>query len=154
MPIEINITGADAAEALRELAKLSGGLVGGDVPVAPVAPAAPAASVTPEAAPVEKPKRQRAAKSEATAAKEVEDSPAESQEPETDATEDVGEPGQHIPTDVELRDLGVKVSKKHGSAAIKKLLGGFGVVNITALPDDKRPAFAAALQGLLDGETD
>lgn len=54
-----------------------------------------------------------------------------------------------IPTDVELREIARKIGQtSEGKAAIKKLLGKYGVPNITAVPNEKRVAFKRDLEAL------
>ena len=54
-----------------------------------------------------------------------------------------------IPTDVELREIARKIGQtSEGKAAIKELLGKYGVPNITAVPNEKRVAFKRDLEAL------
>ena len=55
------------------------------------------------------------------------------------------------PTLEEVRAAGIEASHQHGTAAVKTILGQFGVENMTSLAEKDRAAFLEALKGLGDG---
>lgn len=132
MPVQINITGADAAESLRELSALSAGLFGNS------------ASATP--AQEEKPKRNtRSTKSE------TKPEPTKSEPVQEDVEQQVdtsSEDSEDIPDDVALRAAATEKAKVVGKAKIKALLDKYEVANVTAIPDDQRVAFMQELGDL------
>jgi len=143
MSVQIVINGENAEQAIQELAALSTGIVGRSVPAesAPV----PEASKTERAARAARTKPEPAKAPTATPP-EPEDEPA-NDEPDTDDSDASDEP---IPTDVELREIARNIGAKgpEAKAAIKELLGKFGVSNITAVPAEKRIAFKRELEAL------
>jgi len=139
MPVQINITGSDAAESLRELSALSAGLLFNTQAAATVA------------APIEdKPKRNRPTKSETKqeTAAELEGKKIDLDKlTEEDNTADSADAGDdvEIPSDVDLRAAAAEKAGVVGKAKIKALLDKYGVSNVTAIPDDKRVAFLQEL---------
>jgi hypothetical protein len=133
MSVQIVINGEDANEVIRELAALSAGIVGRDAQTQSV----PEADV---------PKADRPAKS--TRKSEPAKSVTAAPEPEVEENDGVGD--ELIPTDVELREIARNIGAKgpEAKAAIKELLGKFGVSNITAVPAEKRIAFKRELEAL------
>lgn len=141
MPVQININGADAAEALKELSSLAAGF-GGTAPT----PAAQGAKQE------EAPKRQRAARADS---KQTKEEPP--QEPAKDAEqgtpielsdEDLGFDEEEVPTDVQLRATASEKAKSAGREKVKALLNKYSVPNVTAVPNNKRSAFLKELEAL------
>lgn len=147
MSVQIVINGENANEAIQELAALSAGIASRSVPAE--AGPAPEAPKTERAA--------RAARTKPEPAKAPPAAPAELEvptdlagnEPDTGESNASDEP---IPTDVELRELARKIGAQgpEGKAAIKELLGRYGVPNITAVPEAKRIAFKRELEALAE----
>jgi len=142
MSVQIVINGENANEAIQELAALSAGIAGRSVP----AESAPAP---------ETPKTERAARAARTKPEPAKAPPAGPPEPEDEPvndepeTDDSGASDEPIPTDVELREIARKIGQtSEGKAAIKELLGKYGVPNITAVPNEKRVAFKRDLEAL------
>ncbi|KQY87058.1 hypothetical protein ASD24_26640 [Paenibacillus sp. Root52] len=142
MPVQINITGADAAESLRELSALSFGLCG-NVRVA--------ASATPVK---EEPKPRRTTSKSATT-KPAEDKPVVTEEEEdlqagsdSDSVSDTDSEDEDIPDDVALRAAATEKSGEVGKAKIKALLVKYGVSNVTAIPNEQRIGFLRELVGM------
>lgn len=54
------------------------------------------------------------------------------------------------PTLEEVRAAGIEASHQYGTAAVKTILGQFGVENMTSLAENDRAAFLEALKGLGD----
>lgn len=138
MPVQININGLDAAEALRELSSLASGFNGVQV-------------VTPEKEDKpEEPKRQRSAsettkKNKPAAKQEPDKEPEAADETAADSTDGVE---MEIPTDVQLRSTAADKAKSAGREKVKALLDKYSVPNVTAVPDDKRIAFLKELEEL------
>lgn len=129
MPVQIQITGDDANQAIAEFAVLSA-----------------AFTATPVPNKEEAPKRTR--QSRQTSPEKTEPKAETTKEPEeTKPAEKESSGDENIPTDVELRakakEVGTTAGKK---AAIKALLTEYGVSNITAVPEEQRVAFMAALE--------
>lgn len=141
MPVQINITGADAAESLRELSALSFGLC------CNVQVAAAATPVKEDPKP-----RRTATKSEpAKPEKVVEEKPEapKKDEPQTDPDPDTtSADSEDIPDDAALRAAAMEKSSEVGKAAVKALLDKYEVKNVSALPKDQRIAFLHELTEL------
>lgn len=146
MPVQINITGADAAESLRELSALSFGLCG-NVPVAT------------SSAPVkEEPKTRRAStkseekKIDMDKLMEEEGKQESSKEDKPQNGSDSSDTGEDdaegIPDDVALREAATSKAAEVGKAKIKALLDKHGVKNVTAIPTEKRIDFLRELVGM------
>ena len=133
MPVQINITGTDAAESLRELSALSAGLFGGSASATPVQE--------------EKPKRNTRSTKTDTKPESTKPEPVQKDEvePQVDPQTDDGE---DIPDDVALRAAATEKAKVVGKAKIKALLDKYEVANVTAIPDDQRVAFMQELEDL------
>ncbi|WP_419890708.1 hypothetical protein [Paenibacillus xylanexedens] len=143
MPVQINITGADAAESLRELSALSFGLCG-NVQVA--------ASATPVK---EEPKsRRNSTKSDTTKPADEKSKVTHQVEPKSNPDSDTGptegddDDTVDIPDDVALRAAATEKSGEVGKAKIKALLDKYEVKNVTAIPNDQRIDFLRELVGL------
>lgn len=145
MPVQINITGADAAESLRELSALSFGLCGNVQVAAPVAPVK------------EEPKSRRTSTKSDTA-KPAEEKPEVTKkgEPQSDPDSDTGsadpdvsaDDAEDIPDDASLRATAMDKSKEVGNPKVKALLVKYEVKNVTAIPNDQRIDFLRELVGL------
>lgn len=139
MPVQINITGADAAESLRELSALSFGLCG-NVQVA--------------ASPVKEEPKTRRTSSKSATAKPTEDKPETSEEvdlqpsPDPDSSDAGEDDAEDIPDDVALREAATSKAAEVGKAKIKALLDKHGVKNVTAIPTEKRIDFLRELVGM------
>lgn len=59
--------------------------------------------------------------------------------------------GDKAPSLEDIRAKGIEAAKKYGQPAIKAILKEFGAANMTTLPEDKRAAFMAKLEGLGEG---
>jgi len=140
MPVQINITGENAEQAIQEFSILSSHFV--SVPVAPVV-----ASVSVEAPKEEKPKRPRTTKQPETKQETVEDSDDSSDDVETGKS-DSSDDGESVPTDVELRAAATEKAKSAGKPKVKALLDKYEVPNVTGIPDDQRVEFLAELLAL------
>lgn len=144
MSVQIVINGENANEAIQELAALSAG-------IAPVE-AAPAPGTPKKAERTARAARNKPEPAKAPAAAPPELEPESEDEPVNDEseTDDSGASDEPIPTDVELRELARNIGAKgpEAKAAIKELLGKYGVPNITAVPNDKRIAFKRELEAL------
>lgn len=143
MPVQINITGADAAESLRELSALSFGLCGSVQVAAPAAPVKeePKTRRTPSKSANTKPAEE---KLETPAEEDLQagsDNDADSSDTGEDDTED-------IPDDVALREAATSKAAEVGKAKIKALLDKHGVKNVTAIPTEKRIDFLRELVGM------
>ncbi|MNW27541.1 hypothetical protein D3C74_43370 [compost metagenome] len=132
MPVQINITGTDAAESLRELSALSAGLFGNS------------------ATPVQEEKPKRNTRSTKTDTKPETTKPEPVQEDAEQQEDTSSDDGEDIPDDVALRAAATEKAKAVGKAKIKALLDKYEVANVTAIPDDQRVAFMQELSVLGD----
>ena len=121
MPVQINITGADAAESLKELAALAAGFTS-------VTPEAPKPART-RSKPVEEPKQE--------SEQQVDTEPATADE----------EPAVTV-TPEELRAKAQAVAKSGKQPEVKGLLTKFGVKSISEVAEGDRSAFMAELEAL------
>lgn len=144
MPVQINITGADAAESLRELSALSFGLCGNLQVAAPAAPVKeePKARRTSTKSEPSKPEKAVEDKPEVTKKEEPQADPT----PETDSTDESD--SEDIPDDVALREAATEKSAVVGKAKIKALLDKYGAKNVTAIPNEQRLDFLRELTEL------
>ncbi|WP_342416246.1 hypothetical protein NST83_01075 [Paenibacillus sp. FSL R10-2782] len=130
MPVQINITGEDANQAIEEFAILSAAFTGVQ---------APTVQPTPQE---DKPKRNRT-----TAPK-----PEPKEDPNPDkVSNEVQEDGKKIdiPSVLELREAAAGVgSTPEAKAKIKALLDQYEARNLSAVPDDQKVGFLAALKAL------
>jgi LAS superfamily LD-carboxypeptidase LdcB len=134
MPVQININGVDAAEALKELSSLAAGFNSN-------------AASSPVTKQEEAPKRQTRAKAEPE--KQQEKSEPQKEEKASDLGEDdLGFDEEPIPDDVQLRTVATQKSKSAGRDKVKALLDKYEVPNVTAVPKDKRRVFLQELEVL------
>lgn len=138
MPVQINITGADAAESLRELSALSLGLCGN-------------VQVAASAAPVKEETKTRRTPNKTATTKPAEDKPEAPEEDDLQAGPDPDSSDAeevNIPDDVTLREAATSKAAEVGKAKIKALLDKHGVKNVTAIPTEKRIDFLRELVGM------
>lgn len=134
MPVTINISGDNAAQALQDLTALTSALI-------------PSSTANPTETEVTKTTRAR----KTTVAKPVTPEVAE----ETDSTDtepvDDSEPDteeEEAPDDVKLRAAALKATERVGKVPVKALLDKYEVPNVTGLPKNKRVQFLKDLEGL------
>jgi len=142
--VQILINGENASEAIRELLGLASR-------IKDASDYREEEKVLAEKAP----KKESESKSKKTA--QANSAPSDSAPTQTAPAADLqqAEPAgdlfgdEPIPTDVELREIARKIGQtSEGKAAIKELLGKYGVPNITAVPNEKRVAFKRDLEAL------
>ncbi|WP_328801999.1 hypothetical protein T3H97_06205 [Paenibacillus sp. LX16] len=136
MPVQINITGEDANQAIKEFSVLSAAFIGTQTPAA--APVQP----TPQE---EKPKRSRATTSK----------PEEEPKPDK-VSEDVQKDakGDDQPT-VKLEEVRAKaaeLSKAGKQAGVKEVINSFDVPNLSKIPKDKLAEALEKLTALEEAE--
>ncbi|REK69316.1 hypothetical protein [Paenibacillus paeoniae] len=136
MPVQININGADAAEALKELSSLAAGF-GSTAPVL----------VAQEAKQEDAPKRQRS-KPEPKPPKEEPASEPEKDDEQERQEDDLGFEEEEVPTDVQLRAASLEKAKSIGREKVKALLDKYGVPKVSDIPNNKRFAFLKELEAL------
>ncbi len=56
-----------------------------------------------------------------------------------------------VPSLEQIREKGIQAARKHGQPAVKEILQRLGADNMTALAEDKRGQFLAALEALAEG---
>ncbi|KEO84787.1 hypothetical protein [Tumebacillus flagellatus] len=143
MPVEIKITGGDAAEAVRELAALSTAMNGQAV-------AAPTATPQDEKPPrtrnTGKPKPDQQPPADPTPTETPKSDPPPNEDPKSSGNESGGDQGdeEKIPTVVELRALAVSKDK----AKVKALLDEFECPSLSNIPEGKRANFKTRLEAL------
>jgi len=139
MPVQINITGADAAESLRELSALSFGLCGN-------------IQVAASAAPVKEEPKTRRTTSKSATTKPAEEKPEAPEEEDlqagSDSSDTIEDDAEDIPDDVALREAATSKAAEVGKAKIKALLDKHGVKNVTAIPTEKRIDFLREMVGM------
>lgn len=150
MPVQININGSDAAEAVKELASLASHLVGAQAFVTAAAPVAAAAETT--AKPEKQSRRTKSEPAKEDPAQQedpVKPEAAEEQEPaDQPESEDAGSTDP-VPTVVELRAKAQEVgTTPEAKKAIKALLDEFGSKSISDVSEGKRAEFLKRLEEL------
>lgn len=130
MPVQINITGADAAESLKELAALAAGFT--------------TATATPASA-AEAPKQNRTRSKPAEAPK-PEEKPAEAPEEEVETPE--SDETHSAVTAEEVKTKTREIAKTGKQAQVKALLEKYGNGTVSGLPEDKYIVFLAELEAL------
>ncbi|ODA08705.1 hypothetical protein [Paenibacillus polymyxa] len=135
MPVQINITGEDANQAIQEFSVLSAAFVGAKTPAAvPVQP-------TPQE---DKPKRNRTT----TPKPEPEEESKQDEDVKNDAK------GDDQPT-VKLEEVRAKaaeLSKAGKQAGVKEVISSFDVPNLSKIPKDKLAEALEKLTALEEAE--
>lgn len=146
MPVQINITGADAAESLRELSALSFGLCGNVQVAASATPVKEEPKTRRSPSKSETPKPEKAVEEKPEVTKKESPQSDSDSDPDTGSEDDTG--GEDIPDDVALRAAATEKAGAVGKAKIKALLEKYEVSNVTAIPNEQRLNFLRELVGL------
>ncbi len=138
MPVQIHITGDNAAEAIKEFAILSAAFSG-----AIAAPAAGESKTASKGTPTVKPTKQP----DPVKQPDPKPEPEKKTDDPTPQTDDASkEPPE--PTLEELRAKASAVAKAKGPEVVKGLLEKFELSNISSVPKEARGAFMVELQNV------